>query len=210
MSLPFEVKKLNDEIVLVIFDERSEMCDTLIRFQEYYENPKFRDRIFTLGELRESLMHEFGGYTYKHWVDGCNIPGSAFLPFLQGLFDPLTPEEAQFLDVVCKRRGSFYVIAVYEDYDKDTLTHEECHALYGTNDLYRYEVDDALAAYWDDCEEIVEWLYKEGYCTEVIKDEVHAYVSADAKHLEKENIKYPEELVEILQEIKSRFPLKDV
>jgi len=209
-ELPFEVEKLNANIILVIFDDQHTMCDTLVRIQEHYEHPILKGKSFTLGRLRQLSIEEKGVFDYNFWVDGMNFPSSAISAFITGLFDPLTEAEDQFIDLVTRRTGDYYVIAVYKGYDEDTLEHEKCHALYGTNDLYMLEVDEAISdANYVLNKGLIEWLNKEGYHDAVVLDEVNAYLVADSKYLKEEGIEFDEELAITLQEIRSRYKINE-
>jgi len=46
-----EKRDLSDKIHLMIFDNQKELTTTFLRFQEHYESPKFRGKIFSLKEF---------------------------------------------------------------------------------------------------------------------------------------------------------------
>ena len=46
-----KVKKITDRVYLVTFTNRFDLTMTFMRYQEYYESPKFRNKIFSLAEF---------------------------------------------------------------------------------------------------------------------------------------------------------------
>lgn len=205
-ALDFEVKKINENIILVTFDDRMTMCETLLRIQEAYESPEFKDTVFTIGQYREYAIEKKGVFDYHYWVDGCNFPSYVLKPFIYGSFDPLTKKEQTFIDLVGRRRGEFYVIAVYKDADPATVEHELCHALWGTDENYRDEMKNLVVQYRSELEAVERYLYKEEYDDSVMLDEIHAYVTADYNWLKHEQgIEVIPDIVEKFKEVRRKY-----
>src|SRR5262245_26903475 len=90
--------KVADAIYLLVFETQYELASTFLRFQEHYESPKFRKKIFSLEEFMDWYGQENKGkFSYfKDWA-GFNIPSTEFEPFLEGKFDPLLEKEKRLM-----------------------------------------------------------------------------------------------------------------
>ena len=188
--------KITDKIIQIDFQTQEELAKTFLRFQEYYENPYFRGKIFTLEEFKEWYIEERGEFSYyKDW-SGFNIPGYIFKPFFEGKFNPLTENEQKLMDLVREFPEDFYLIGTFNGGKENVLEHEICHGLYSTNLDYKMDVDALIEEYiqdhsWTHFIEIIGVLSRMGYHPSVIPDEIHAYISADEEWLKEEGIKYP-------------------
>ncbi len=190
----WKIKSITPKIILITIPTCQELGAAVIRPQEYYESPipEIRGKIFTLGYLkslysmnsRRAHRHS-GGFTYyggnnftAEW-DGFNFPSVALKPFIQGLFDPLTPAEQDLVDLFGCRTDDFYLIAVHEEDGVNyALEHEICHGLYSTIPAYKKDVDAIL----NSCKDLSKYkliMKSIGYDDVVCMDEVHAYLSAD-------------------------------
>lgn len=175
-------KLLLDKIHLLSFETQQELASTFLRFQEHYESPYFKDKIFTLEEFTEWYVNnsqkgiETGEFTYCSDWNGFNIPSRILEPFYMGKFDPLSDAEKSFLDIFKNESGSFYIIGVYlQTKNPDALLeHEIAHGLFSTNPEYKEQVLAVLSQF--DIEPVKEKLRsKAGYHEDVLDDEVHAY-----------------------------------
>ena len=158
------------------------------RFQEHFESPKFRGKVFTLGEFREwykESQGEDGQFSYYQDWNGFNIPSYVFDAFKRGLFDPLTEDEQYLLNLFKDKDYEFYVIGTHSGDDKESLRHEMCHALYYLNSEYKKEVQEYLVNF--DLRKLNKWLLEMGYCEEVLLDECHAYLASDSTYLKKDH-----------------------
>ena len=122
--------KVADGIYLLRFKTQYELTSTFLRVQEHYESPQFHGRIFTLEQYMDWYVAENGAFTYFQDWSGFNVPSTAFQPFYEGKFDPLTRKEKRLLGLFRNLHGRFYVIGIYDDGKKGTLTHELAHALF--------------------------------------------------------------------------------
>lgn len=178
-----KIEKLHESITLLTFPTQEELCTTFMRFQEHYESPMFRNKVFTIGQFKEWYSKDKGAFTYNKDWSGMNIPSYVFDAFKQGLFDPLTEKEQELLDLFKYRTDKFYVIGSVEG-DASTKGHEISHALYYTNIDYK---DEAIAIMNNipraTFMEFRDKLKALGYCDEVIADEIHAYCSEGAEDL---------------------------
>jgi hypothetical protein len=162
--------------VWVLADSQEELGLTFMRFQEHYEstNPKFRDNIFTFGQLRHWYSETYGANNYHTTWIGFNFPSKVLIPFKEGLFDPLTAEENRLLELFRYRKDNFYIIGAQ---NSSTLRHELSHALYASNLKYRNEIDNFLKKNQKKLKDTNKYILEKGYCKEVLNDEIQAYIT---------------------------------
>jgi hypothetical protein len=168
---------LTNKVHLLLFDTQKELTHTFLRFQEHYESPRFKGKIFTVKEFKKYYLiatnkKKFNYYTY--WV-GFNIPYYILWPFYYGFFNPLTKQEHQLLDLFKNETDKFYIIATFKrnKHKNETIKHELAHALFYTNKKYRNKVLQILKNY--DLTQFKNKLISMNYNTSVINDEIHAY-----------------------------------
>ncbi|HVY01919.1 MAG TPA: hypothetical protein VHA12_04110, partial [Candidatus Nanoarchaeia archaeon] len=98
-----KLREIYPNIFHIQFSTRLLLTSTFLRFQEHYESPKFRGKIFSLEEYKKWYISnspkgkETGKFTYYEDWSGFNIPGHVLEPFFQGKFDPLSLEEQHFI-----------------------------------------------------------------------------------------------------------------
>lgn len=173
--------KVADGIYLLRFENQYELTSTFLRVQEHYESPQFHGRIFTLEQYMDWYVAENGAFTYYQDWSGFNVPSTAFEPFYDGKFDPLTSKEKRLLGLFKNLQGRFYVIGIYDGGKKGTLTHELAHALFFIDEGYRKAVREAMRGY--DTSSLERQLIKAGYARHVVVDEVQAYIVAPSSKL---------------------------
>lgn len=185
-----EIKKIGEHIYHLEFNKQSKLTMTFLRFQEYFESPKFRGKIFTLKKFRKWYKKtNHGQFSYeKDWV-GFNIPSDILRPFYEGKFDPLSEKEKWMLDQFKNIAGKFYIIGTFKSKGKkkkkenlDTLKHEMAYALFFTNEEYKAEVRRILEPL--NLKKFKKALVKDGdYHESVLEDECHAYILGNQKWL---------------------------
>ena len=137
-------KEVLPNIYYIKFKTQKELCSTFLRFQEYYESPKFRNKIFTLKEFKKWYTKnskkgkETNNFTYYSDWSGFNIPSSILKPFYNGKFNPLSRKEKTFLDLFTEIKGDFYIIGTYGI--KKVVKHEIAHGLFYVNSSYKKEI----------------------------------------------------------------------
>lgn len=162
--------------ILIYSDSQEELGQTFVRFQEHYEsaNEEFRGKIFTLGYFKNWYSKHYGGDTYHHDWRGFNFPSSVLKPFREGLFDPLTPQEVEFLSLLKYRNDDFYIIGAN---DNSVLRHELAHALYYSDLSYRKKINTIFNSYKKNITEISKYILDKGYHEDVLYDELQAYIT---------------------------------
>ena len=163
-------------IYLIEAQNRQVLADTFMRFQEYYESPEFKGKVFTVEEFAHWYAQKYGAWTYSRDWYGFNIPSKVLAPFRNGQFDPLTENEKHLLEICAKATGDFYVIGVTPgaEYFTETVKHEFVHGAYHVNENYRKDVASCLAGHR--IKTIRKGLTKMGYHSDVHDDEANAYV----------------------------------
>lgn len=171
-----KVKKQPYNAVWVSADSQKELGETFIRFQEYYESPNlnFKNKIFTLGSVKEYYSKEYGADVYSETWIGFNFPSTVLLPFKQGLFDPLTDQEKTLLDLLKYRNEDYYIIGAQT---KSTLRHELSHAMYGYSVKYKNEIDQFITENKSKFKKVKKYILDKGYHEDVVNDEIQAYVT---------------------------------
>lgn len=162
--------------VWVWADSQAELNRSFMRFTEHYEspNPDFRGKIFTVGQLKRWYSITYGADTYHIDWSGFNIPSKVLKPFIDGLFDPLTNEEQNLLDLFRYRNDNFYIIGAQNN---SVLRHELAHALYSNNITYKKEIDKYILRNKKYLTKTSKYILEKGYCKEVLNDELQAYIT---------------------------------
>jgi hypothetical protein len=196
-----KIKKQIFNSVLISASSQKELGDTMMRFQEYYENPFWKDKIFTIGQFNQWYSKKYGASTYSSDWAGYNFPGVVLEPFKKGLFDPLTKKEKILLNLLRYRTDDFYIIGANNE---DVLKHELCHALYYSNKNYRKEINLYLSKNKSKVKKIFDYILKLGYSNKVLFDETQAYIM-DGDHLEEQGIETPKEIVLKIKNIYKKY-----
>lgn len=163
-------------IYLIEASNRKILAKTFMRFQEYYESPEFKGKVFTVEEFTQWYASKFGAWTYSSDWYGFNIPSKVLEPFRSGQFDPLTEYEQKLLNICNNTTDNFYVIGVTPEaeYFTETVKHEFVHGAFHVNDNYRKDVLYCLTNH--KIKTIKNGLSKMGYHSDVHDDEANAYV----------------------------------
>jgi hypothetical protein len=180
-----KVEEIVQEVFDVSFEEQRDLAKTFIRFQEYYENPFFRGKIFTFDEFREWYIassprgKKTGKFTYYQDWDGFNVPSGVLVPFYKGRFDPLSKEERFLLNRFEDRKENrFYLIGTLGEQNIATLKHEISHGLFYTCANYKREMLEVLEGLDSQEKEKVYRFLRDsaGYHLEVFDDETISYL----------------------------------
>ena len=163
-------------IYLIESKNRQDLADTFMRFQEYYESPEFKGKVFSVDDFAHWYAGKFGSFSYSRDWYGFNIPGTVLTPFKNGDFNPLTPRERNLIDFCGSVGGGSYIIGVTPsaEYFKETVQHEFAHGAFHINPEYKNEVVHCVKDF--NIESVYRGLAKMGYCEAVAIDETNAYV----------------------------------
>ena len=74
--MKWKIERLYPGIYHLNFAEHYDLCMHFVRYQEYYEGPEHREKIFTLLDYMEWYAEEHGkgGFTYASDWSGFNVP----------------------------------------------------------------------------------------------------------------------------------------
>jgi hypothetical protein len=198
-TIYIEKIKISPKIYLLKFKSQKEMANTFLRFQEYYESPKFIGRVFTHKEYHQWYKTQSKKKYHEDWK-GFNIPETALTPFKKGKFDPLTEGEKKLLSLFKNTKGKFYIIS-FSGGRHHILRHEMAHALFYINPKYRKEVLKILKKY--NTKKIKkELLSTGGYEKKVLDEEVHAYAVSSSSEL---NSVFPKKLRREVNTVFSKY-----
>ena len=173
----------DDRIIHLHADTQFELCYTFLRPQEFYEGEfdEIRGKVFTLDQFIELYSNQHGGkFTYLTDWGGFNIPSNIYERFLRKF--ELASEERAMSELVdsCKPDGKYYIIGTYGM--GSALDHEIAHAKYYLVDEYKEQVDSITKSLPEDMFSTVkQYLLNTGYCENVIRDEIQAYVGTSSK-----------------------------
>ncbi len=173
------------EIYLIESSSRQGLAGMFMRFQEYYESPKFKGQVFSIDDFAHWYASKYGSFSYaKDWY-GFNIPAKVLAPFKQGSFDPLTVQEQKLLEICKEVSDSSYIIGVTPgaEFFKETVQHEFVHGVFYTNPEYRKEVEACIKD--NNIKPINQGLHKMGYCNDVAIDETNAYILTEPDTMKK-------------------------
>jgi len=223
--MKFILSDITSKIVHIGYKKQRSLTSTFLRFQEYYESPEFCDKIFTLKEFKEWYVtqwpQELGKSRFTYYSDwnGFNLPSTGLKPFYDGLFNPLTKNEREFLATFKDRFESgevFCVVGTYDDNDLETLKHETAHGLYFTCPKYKEMVLDSLTGLKArSTKKLEKFLKSNSYHPKVWEDEKHAYLLANSGWLKahygissKDTIRVSKELNILYDNFLSREKIK--
>lgn len=173
-SMRLKTKSLKFNSVLVKAKTNEILAQTFMRFQEYYESPKFKNTIFTIGQFKKWYSETYGSDSYHNDWTGFNFPSYVLIPFRQGLFDPLTTLEQELLNLFKYRHDNFYIIGANDD---AVIRHELSHALFAQNHQYKIKVNHLCKTYKKKLKIIKDYILDKGYHPDVINDEIQAYIT---------------------------------
>jgi len=194
----------------LLFESQKELASTFLRFQEYYESPEFKDKIFTLEQFKSWYIKnspkgkETGEFTYYEDWNGFNIPSKVLKAFYESKFNPLSNEEKQLLDLFKNEKNEFYIIAAHKNYEnrEGLINHELAHYLFLKNEDYKKKILEILNKF--DTKKLKKELDSlGGYNQEVIDDEVQAHCISSTPGKLKTNIS--KELIKQIQEVFNKY-----
>lgn len=186
----FKIYHVTDKVYLFLFDESFDLCMHFLRYQEFYESPKFNNRAFSIIEFMEWYAKTYGDgvFTYtKDWA-GFNIPSNIIWKVhSNGIVDFNKYDSAMIvaynqISAIThlhggSRNDSFYILGACKD-DVKVVGHELAHALYFSNNNYHTDMQACIAKLPNVVAlEIAKYFTKIGYSHSVFEDELQAYMA---------------------------------
>jgi hypothetical protein len=190
--MDFSICKIMPHVYHLDFGLQYDLAMHFVRFQEYYESPKFYKKFFSINEYMRwyAQVHGNGAFIYTKDWSGFNVPSWALIEVRDGpIPDPNEYDRlmACLIDLV---RGEeedhpFYFIGTFAggNVDKhgkkdDILDHETAHAFFTVDEEYR-EQAERLAQEMDEEQfnAAYDILGEMGYHASTRRDEIHAYAA---------------------------------
>lgn len=199
--------EVSQDVFLLNFENCHELCSTFLRFQEHYESPEYAGKIFTLDEFKKWYQGDDGEFTYYSDWSGFNIPSWVLDPFLEGKFDPLSPEEEWFLSFFHEKVGGnkFYIIGTFGKKGGSALKHETAHGLFYVNPTYKKEVQEVIKSLPKKTVNQIKKALSFDYHENSLEDEIHAYTMEELATLDIELTPEVEQASAKLCEIYERY-----
>lgn len=179
----FKKVMITDKIHLFLFNTQKDAASTFMRFEESYESPKFRGKVFSFEEFKKWYIknspNSQRGEIFTYYTDwtAFNVPSYVLKPFYDGKFNPLSSQEKKVLDMLKHEPHPFYIIALHKQTEdmSSVLDHEVAHGLFHLDKDYSRAVFKLLANY--NVEPIKNKLRMGGgYHEETMTDEVQALI----------------------------------
>ena len=183
----YRVKSLaNGQIMHLVFDTQRNLCQSMLRIEEFYESPKFANKYFTLEEYKEwyKASRNQNKFTYYSDWAGFNIPAPVVRDFFDIFRNDLSQIEAKILlDLFADARAKYLIASFDGEKSEYVVEHEIAHAAFSIDPKYK---DRALAIVHslgeDKLDSEISLMRIRGYAAHVIFDEIHAYaVDKDSK-----------------------------
>jgi hypothetical protein len=208
MKIKYKLKEVAEDVYLCTIKDSYDLTMTFCRVQEFYEShfKQIRGKKFKMLDFIKlyTQWSSEGAFTYTtDWV-GFNVPSSC----IENLFKLGIDDFNEYDNVICNihnkiNKKRYYLIAGCYN-DTDTIKHELCHAFYYLDKNYKKHTNNI-------CKELLPTVYKKiekrllsiGYCKQVIRDEVQAYLSTDIGEIRE--IKFNKKELKNFNTIKSRF-----
>lgn len=182
----FTFSRLREGVYELRFKEQYDMCMTFMRYQEFYESPRYHDRKFTWAEYIAWYckdQNKEGNFSYMTDWGGFNIPVEVIGQVISmGVDDPnhydmLMMTIYKIISAECDRA---YLIGVVRDGELDR--HEMTHAMYYLDEAYR---DKCLKVIFETDPDLIQGLrdvlFAKGYTEKTLHDEIQAYLTDDKK-----------------------------
>jgi hypothetical protein len=199
---------LYPQIVHMKFDSQYFLASTFMRVQEFYESPydNIRGQAFSLLDFMNTEARHRGTFEYfDRWI-AFNFPDTALKSFLKKqkvLY--LENELLKFIYIKClvDWEKPFVVIGTSKNCD---MNHELAHAFYYMSKYYKKKIENLI---FQIDPVIVLKLMKQlydlgGYCADVLKDELQAYLIEGAFSLDIGD-SLSQKFIETFQEEKRKY-----
>ncbi len=139
-----KLKEISEGIFYIGFKKREKIANTFMKLHGYYENPKFKGKIFSEKQFeRWFRLHTSMGKEYelrfRDIAGGFNIPDYNFKPFIQGKFD-LIKEEKELIEKISEIDKNKFIIISSIIGEEEFFKHELAHAYFYMKKNYKEEI----------------------------------------------------------------------
>jgi hypothetical protein len=172
---------------LVSCDNAFDLAMLFLRAEEFYENPQFKDKTFSILDFISWYSKEIGDNSFSYPIDfvGFNIPSEiiekCYEKHSSAGYDEneYDRELLKIISIIKKKMNGerFYLLGMREN-DLETMKHEVAHAFYYLNDDYRDEMKDLTFNLPSNIKEkFCSELLAQTYDASVHYDEMQAYLA---------------------------------
>jgi hypothetical protein len=182
--MKYRIKKISPNIFAVVVSDDYERAMLFCRVQEFYEspNPKFKNSSFSIWDyFRWYSKNGSGCFSYVSDFVGFNLPLVVAKKCYQ-MNESETPYDDEMMGVIDKLfvNGERQYLIGVDDLANPTFYHELAHALYYTDTEYRISMDKITKTISkENMAKFRKNLYSVGYCSDVVKDEIQAYMATE-------------------------------
>jgi len=189
----FSMSKVLDGIYHLSFDSTINLGAYFLRYQEYYESPRYYNVPFQLIDfLKWYASENDGNFTYFSDWAGFNLPAQVILDLYPQLTDANDHDSFMLLiaKMVLKENDKAYIIGTSHE-SKSALDHEIAHGLFYTNTKYQAEMKRTVKKLPAKIRKGIESVLLEmGYHERVLVDEIQAYMATGVSDRMKVPSKY--------------------
>ena len=197
MKIKYKIKEVIPKVFCVTFKDQLDMSLLFLKYQEFYESPKFQNKRFTLPQYIRwyCKKNKTLSFSYPDDFIGYNVPGSVVEAILfDDKWSPFEVDKTQWdfneyddeMDKIwhkCfelnNRDRNFYIIGVMKGNKNSALKHEISHGMWFTNPQYKKDMTKLLyeSLSLKKIDKFNRVLKKLGYAKSVHLDEACAYLS---------------------------------
>lgn len=209
----FQLKKIKDRIYLLTFDDQYDLCMHFLRYQEFYESPKFKGRNFEIIDYMNWYHRKYSDdktFTYANDWSGFNIPGKIIFELNPIVKDPNRYDRfmLSIAEYIGSKAEDFYLIGAHTN-DLDVIDHELAHGMYYTDDKYHEDMNDLLFKLpVESRRNLYTILEKIGYDTYVLYDEAQAFLATGL--VDKLDTEEFQKLTPAFEELFKQYKLSEV
>jgi hypothetical protein len=182
--MKYKIKNICQNVIALVVPDDYDRAMLFCRVQEFYESPNknFKNKGFSIWDYYRWYSKEHSGcFSYVKDFVGFNLPLIVAKKCYQ-INETETPYDVEMKRIVDELFVSGerkYLIGV-DCLKNSTFDHELCHALYYTNMDYKIEMDELTASISKvNLQKFKKNLKSIGYCSEVMKDEIQAYMATE-------------------------------
>lgn len=185
----FQFKRLRERLYELRFDNQHEMCMSFMRYQEYYESPRYTNRKFTWAEYMSwyaKFQNKDGDFSYARDWAGFNIPAHIIAQVRdKGIDDPNHYDSLMHAvyGIISSECDDAYLVGV-KAAQKGLDKHETTHAMFYIDCSYRNEclglIDQAHPSLVN---EMKKCLFARGYTEVTVMDEIQAYLTTGGEKM---------------------------
>ena len=194
--MKINITKVYPCIYHVNFETQYDLCMSFMRIQEFYENPKFRGKYFTVEQFMDYWVKECSVssslFDYTNIWNGFNVPGKILRRWdrkfasKEGLTARRERERilCNAIYKVTKKDkvdwDDIYIIGTWGK-NKTVIAHELAHAFYALDKDYKKDCDRLLKKIdKNKIEKVKKSLLASEYNERVLNDEMQAYFSSSS------------------------------